>query len=434
MYSIGIDIGTSSICGVVCDLSGTCVQTVTRANETSIASSQAFERTQDPEAILALVEEIIGEFCAHYSGIRRIGITGQMHGVLYVDAQGRAVSPLYTWQDGRGNQPYRNGQTYAEYLSEYSGRNLATGWGLVTHFYNLVNGKLPTAAVRLCTVMDYVVMRLTGNATPLMDFTNAAGMGFFDARRLCFDTAKICRAGIDPSILPEFARPSFPAGIYRGTTQVFSAIGDNQAAFLGSVNEIATSVHVTVGTSSQISVFSETYIDAEGLETRPMPGGGYILVGAALCGGEAFALLKTLFEQTLLLFGGTVPDDMYAAMLAGAADPDGDLPIVEPLFRGTRAEPLRRGSISSLTASNITPGNLVTGVLQGIVTELYRFYTLLPPEVRQKKTQLVGSGNGLKKNPLLASLFERRFGLPLLLPDRDEAAAYGACIGNNNQH
>ena len=29
-----------------------------------------------------------------------------MHGILYVDADGNAVSPLYTWQDARGSLPH----------------------------------------------------------------------------------------------------------------------------------------------------------------------------------------------------------------------------------------------------------------------------------------------------------------------------------------
>ena len=40
-----------------------------------------------------------------------------MHGILYADENGAAVSPLYTWQDERGNLEYKDGATYAEYLN-----------------------------------------------------------------------------------------------------------------------------------------------------------------------------------------------------------------------------------------------------------------------------------------------------------------------------
>ncbi len=46
-----------------------------------------------------------------------IGFTGQMHGMLYVDASGMAVSPLYTWQDGSGEIPLEDGRTCVEILS-----------------------------------------------------------------------------------------------------------------------------------------------------------------------------------------------------------------------------------------------------------------------------------------------------------------------------
>lgn len=427
MYTVGIDIGTSTICGVVCDPAGTCLRTITRINDTSLASPNPWERVQDPDAIVAIVEEMLAELFRDYPDIRSVGVTGQMHGMLYVDGAGRAASPLYTWQDGRGNLPYRDGRSYAEHLSACGGRRAATGWGLVTHFYNLRNNRVPAGAVKLCTVMDYAVMRLTGNTSPVMDATNGASLGFFDARKRRFERENMRRAGIDPSILPDLAAPSVPAGICRGSVRVFPAIGDNQAAFLGSVDDLAGSIHITVGTSSQLSVYSEEYREVEGVETRPMPGGGYLLVGASLCGGEAFALLKGFFQETLRLFGHEAPDEMYAAMIASAADADDDPPTVETLFRGTRPEPFRRGSVSGISAANFTPGKLARGFLQGIVTELYGFHLLLPPDIRARKTQLIGAGNGLKKNPLLAALLGQRFALPLSLTQRDEAAAFGAC-------
>ena len=52
---------------------------------------------------------------------------------------------------------------------------------------------------------------------------------------------------------------------------------------------------VNVGTGSQFSVFTPHYLQADGLETRPMPGGGYLLAGASLCGGRAYALLEQFF-------------------------------------------------------------------------------------------------------------------------------------------
>lgn len=105
---------------------------------------------------------MVREFQSQYKDIKGIGITGQMHGIVYTDIQGNAVSPLYTWQDGRGNLNYRENQSYAAYLSDITGCPVATGYGLVTHFYNVQNRLVPTNATKLCTIMDYAVMKLSG--------------------------------------------------------------------------------------------------------------------------------------------------------------------------------------------------------------------------------------------------------------------------------
>ena len=47
-----------------------------------------------------------------------------MHGIVYIDGHGNALSPLITWQDGRGDLSYRDGLTYAEHLSKASGEHV----------------------------------------------------------------------------------------------------------------------------------------------------------------------------------------------------------------------------------------------------------------------------------------------------------------------
>ena len=431
MHFIGIDIGTSSICGVAYHYTGNKIESVTKSNNTSVTTSDTWEKIQDPVKIIDIVFSMMAEFSAKYSDIKGIGFTGQMHGILYVDEKGEAVSPLYTWQDGRGNQPYIDGKTCSEYLSAKTGYSLATGFGLVTHFYNREHGLVPDRAVKLCTIMDYAVMKLTGRTTPLIDYSNGASLGFFDREKLVFDIAALERAGIDPSILPETGQSASLAGYYKGDIPVYSAIGDNQASFLGSVTDISRSVHVTVGTSSQISIYTDTYVEVESVDTRPFPGGGYILVGAALCGGKSFDILKSFFEHTLNFFSGDAAKavDFYHTMTSLNYDEiTDDLPVVETLFDGTRFAPSKRGSIANISISNLTPENLVVGFLKGICSELYDFYQLIPENIRNKKTVLVGSGNGIKKNPLLCKAFEEQFQFGLHLSQVMEESAFGACL------
>jgi len=431
MHFIGIDIGTSSISSVAYDHEKKKIESVTINNDSTLISSDSWEKIQSPQRIMEIVEKIMEDYSKRYPDIRGIGVTGQMHGMLYLNEHGEAISPLYTWQDGRANQPYHNGQTYASYLSEETGYALATGFGLVTHYYNQVNGLVPDGASRICTIMDYVVMKLSGRKMPLTDYSNGASLGFFDLEKHSFDHSALEKANINKSLLPELTESFTCCGYYNKQIPVYSAIGDNQAAFLGSVKDIHNSIHITVGTSSQISVYSDKFVKIPELDTRPFPGGGYILVGAALCGGQAFVMLKNFFEQVVTYFSCEIPVDLdiYQIMTSTAYPSEtSDLPKVKTLFDGTRFAPWKRGEIENISLNNFTPENLIIGFLKGISNELYNFYIRLPEEIRNQKDSIIGSGNALKRNPLLCKAFEEEFNRKMSFSQYQEEAAFGACI------
>ena len=430
MNFIGIDIGTSSICGIVYNTVSKDIVSIAKINNTDMLSCNVWEKVQDANAIVDIVLDLIQELRIQYPDIKGIGLSGQMHGILYVNAEGEAVSPLYTWQDMRGSLLYKDGMSYAAYLSKQTGFPLSTGFGLVTHYYNKVNSLVPQNAVKLCTIMDYTAMRLTGKCEPLVDCSNAASLGFFDKEKLAFDKEALWNVGIDNSILPEIGKAFSRVGHYENIS-VYTAIGDNQASFLGSIRDIRHSIHITVGTSSQISVYSDDYVNVPLLDTRPLPGGGYILVGAALCGGCSFSLLKKFFSETIKLYTGEEMDDtdLYKIMVSVPyKEVQEDDIRVETLFGGTRSHPEKRGKIMNISCLNWHPENLIRGFLEGMSQELYDFYQLLPNSIRERKTILVGSGNGIKRNPLLCQILEERFKCHLQVSACREEAALGACI------
>lgn len=430
MNFLGIDIGTSSICGIVYNTVSKDIVSIAKINNADMLSCNVWEKVQDANAIVDIVLDLIQELRIQYPDIKGIGLSGQMHGILYVNAEGEAVSPLYTWQDMRGSLLYKDGMSYAAYLSKQTGFPLSTGFGLVTHYYNKVNSLVPQNAVKLCTIMDYTAIRLTGKCEPLVDCSNAASLGFFDKEKLAFDKEALWNVGIDSSILPEIGKAFSRVGHYENIS-VYTAIGDNQASFLGSIRDIRHSIHITVGTSSQISVYSEDYVNVPLLDTRPLPGGGYILVGAALCGGCSFSLLKKFFSETIKLYTGEEMDDtdLYKIMVSVPyKEVQEDDIRVETLFGGTRSHPEKRGKIMNISCLNWHPENLIRGFLEGMSQELYDFYQLLPNSVRERKTILVGSGNGIKRNPLLCQILEERFKCHLQVSACREEAALGACI------
>ena len=426
MKTLGLDIGTTSVSAAVVE-NGEVLSSRTLPNEAALPSDRPWEKIQNPEVLKRTALSAVSDLVREYPDVAGIGVTGQMHGILYHDAEGNAVSPLYTWQDGRGDLPFRPGFTYAARLREITGYPVATGYGTVTHFYNLQNGLVPAKAVGFCTVHDWIAMNLCGGNVPLTDATDAASLGLFDLRVGRFDEAAAEKAGFLPSFFPKLAQEP-GIGLYREAIPVFAAIGDNQASFLGATGGERDAMLVNVGTGSQFSVFSPDFRPCPGLELRPFPGGGWLLVGAPLCGGRAYALLERFFRETVREFGGHAPADVYGAMgrILESAEP-ADLPAVLPLFQGTREDPTLRGEISGLSTENFTPRHLIWAMLEGMTEELFGLYRNYRNGGGEDRP-LIGSGNGLRKNRALRDCVSRKFGQELRMSGCMEEAAAGAAL------
>ena len=341
-----------------------------------------------------------------------------------MDADGNAVSPLHLAGRARGSLPHSKTESWVQYLTRETGLPCRSRFPVWQHAYNLAAGLVPPAAVTCCTIGDYLPCGCAGLAAPRMDDSNAASIGFFDAEHCAFDQNALQNAGIDPNFVPQLAAEPV-IGHFRNAA-VCAAIGDNQASFLRSVRDKTAEMLVNVGTGSQFSVFTPHYLQADGLETRPMPGGGYLLAGASLCGGRAYALLEQFFRSTASMLGTEVHScyDAMARLLDENPRPD-DVPAVCTLFEGTRADSSLTGSISGLTTHNFTPLHLIYGVMDGMADELHRMYTRVSAGRRHAK-RLIGSGNGLRQNRYLQQRFESAFGCPLTLSDGREEAAAGA--------
>ncbi|MBO7748108.1 hypothetical protein I8J29_28345 [Paenibacillus sp. MWE-103] len=432
MQVAGIDIGTTSIALVIASDKGETVSAATKANDAALPSERSWEHAQEPERIVALVRELIADSAPYWDEAAAIGISCQMHGVLYVNREGCSVSPLYTWQDGRADLPMARGDgTYAEQLGRLSGHAVSAGYGLATHYYNQLNGEVPKDAAYLCTIGDYVAMRLTGSAAPRMDASNAAALGLFSNRLLAFDLSALARAGIDASLLPPVCKGDGILGTTPDGKPVACAIGDNQASFIGAVPRLEGTLLVNVGTGSQMSVYVPRQEEVAGLETRPFPGGGFLLVGAPLSGGKSYALLERFFKAACRAFADVDLDDadIYERMnaLAGEALDDGLGQLrFATQFYGTRHDPLVLGHVAGIGPANFTPGHFAAGVLGGIVDELLGYVHLLPGRLLGGVTNAAGSGNGIRRNPVLQRLLREHLNLPLQLAETQEEAAFGA--------
>ena len=432
MAVLAIDIGTTKICALVMDEESGEILETRSENNGFLFSVHPWERNQDSEHIFNIVQALISELLKKYRTFRCIGVTGQMHGILYIDSAGRAVSPLYTWQDTSASLAMENGESYAGYLAKLSPGPIAPGYGLATCFYHHTVRQIPPEAVKICTIGDYIVMRLCSSAMPFMHVTNAGGIGFFDLRRSVFDQNSLSLAGLDSSLLPGVVCDEALVGKTVEGIPVSVSIGDNQASFLGSVQNSKESILINIGTGSQISLLSSGGIYPESLELRPFFEDRFLLVGASLCGGRAYAILEGFFRQVLHMAGfpGSRPlyDVMDAAADAFVEKPGESLLTVNTLFAGSRTEPSARGSIQGITENNFTPANLVTGFLNGIVCELYDLYMFLKKKENNNHKRLIGAGNGIRKSRPLMRLLSEKFNMPLEIPMYEEEAAYGAAL------
>ena len=115
MKTIGLDIGTTTICAIVVDAeNGEVLKSVTLPNDTFLENTKPFEKIQNPSIILDKALTLVDDLCKGYDDIVSIGVTGQMHGLVYLDGNGDAVSGLYIWQDASANEMYKDIQKYID--------------------------------------------------------------------------------------------------------------------------------------------------------------------------------------------------------------------------------------------------------------------------------------------------------------------------------
>lgn len=450
-YLIGLDIGTSKISAIALEQDGGRLLAVEQIRSPAPRSSGPDASEQDAEALvdaaLTLLRALVRR--PELSGVRplALGVTGQMHGVVLVDRDGRPLSPLIDWQDARGRRcRASSGRSYVETFAarvgpralEDCGCYPASGHGGVTLLRLAEEGTLPAHALAL-TIQALMVRRLCGRA--VVDPSDAAGWGMFDVRNGRTWLKGIAEAlGLPPAVLPDVE----PTGSQAGTLlpelaeasglpaglPVAVALGDNQASFIGSVPRLDDTLLMNLGTGGQMSVPTACFRRVDGLDTRPLVKGQWLLVGASLCGGRAYELLNAFFRQAgRELFSAPAPEHLYDIMnrlAAGADDECGGI-RARTLFAGSRLDPMGRGSFEGLTAANLAPANLIRAVIRGMVEELVGFYRQAGA-AGVKASLLAGAGNAVRRNPVARREFERQLSMKLHLPPHAEEASVGAAM------
>ncbi|MGE5192723.1 MAG: sedoheptulokinase, partial [Deltaproteobacteria bacterium] len=379
--ALALDLGTTSIAAAAVAADGRLVSHVQLPNDAAVAGLPPGHAEQDPLRIREIACEVLRRLAATLNQPPAcLGITGQMHGGLVVDSRRRPLTSLMTWQDRRANLADPQGKgTYLEALLAHcppaalwsAGCRPAAGFLAVTLFVLARQGRTFTdSGCRAACVADWIAAELTDGPI-VTDPGDAASWGVYDLEHRAWSDPLVTACGLSPDLLPEVKESGSvlgglsPAraeatGLPEGLP-VCNAIGDNQAAVLGSVPAGSPAIQINVGTGGQINWPVERFARLEGMETRYLPLGRMMLVGPGLSGGDAYAWVNRTAAKWLAAFGvERSTDEIYARMneLAGVLSDTDDGLECEPLFRGTRWKPAARGEFHGVTFDNFSLGHV----------------------------------------------------------------------------
>jgi len=454
----GIDLGTTKTTCVAIDVeSGAIVATANTSSSGRLASSHSVTgRSEwDADALLQCAFDCLNDLSQSLGNrageIAGLGVTGQQHGTVLVDPRRRPLTPFINWQDQRGNEPCTmadgKDRTWIEVarnrldeaVTRRTGCRLNTGFLATTLFWLSENGQLPGSGTA-CFLADLFAAVLT-SAEVVTDPTNAGGSGVFNVARREMDLEAIEQLGLDSNAFPRVQEASERVGFVEASyarqaglperLPVFTPIGDHQASFVGSVASRHESVLLNVGTGAQVAVFTEASDFQPPVELRPFPISGNLLSNVGLAGGWSYQVLADLLHRTgVSLFNHNTDRFPYQEMteLAAAARPgSGGLEFV-PTFSGTRANPRQTGSLTGMTPENLTPENFVRSLLEGMARGFRQAYDQVVDITGRRQKTLVGAGNGLRENPVLAQAVMSEFGMTPRLGQYREEAARGAAV------
>ncbi|MEY4668107.1 MAG: sedoheptulokinase [Pseudomonadota bacterium] len=441
-FSLGIDIGTTKVAAAIVDAeTREVIATASVAHESDVHGLMSGRSEQVVSRIESSLDRCIEALSEqHRRAVRAIGVTGQMHGVVLWNEGTDEASHLITWQDQRCLE----GDFISKLRSSTGDSSAQTGYGTSTLAWLVEYApemlKRYTAAA---TIHDYLVSAISENPRPFTDPSDAASFGFFDISTAQWREECLAKARIPRSLLPE-VRPAgkkvgvlsngyasrwrMPAGIPIG-----NALGDNQASLYGSLTDPSNQISLTIGTGAQLSVVAThlpkgSLIPRERFEFRPYVGESYIAVAASLSGGRTLAGLGRALESFMRGLGLQDPpslDAIQTAMHAQGLEKVATDLRAHASLSGERYDPSLRGGFTNLSFDNFTIGDMTAALSRGLVTSLR---DALPKELLASRTEVVGSGNAIRRSPLMQQIIRETFGCTLKLQDGAETTACGAAL------
>jgi xylulokinase len=432
---IGIDSGTQSTKAVALDLDTGRIVAEARAPHTLIPGLPAGHMEQHPAEWTAALDQTIGAVAARIdrTRVRGIGVSGQQHGFVPLDAAGAVIRPAKLWCD-------TSTTAECDLLSKkLGGAKAAIRTAGLPFLPGYTAPKIlwlkrhePANYRKLRHVLlphDYLNFHLTGNY--FMEHGDASGTALMDVRKRTWSTKAI--NAIDKNLadwLPPLSASSEAAGTLRPELAqkygfspdvvVSAGGGDNMMGAIGTGNVTPGVVSASFGTSGTIYALSaKPVVDPHGeIAAFCSSTGGWLPL---LCTMN----VTLVTEQFRRLFGWDHAELDYAVASAPAGA--GGLALL-PYFDGERTPNLPRGTgvLAGLNRATLTPGSLARAAMEGVTLNMnYGLRRLAALGMKPREIRVTGGG---ARSAVWRQLMADIFGVPVVAMVEDEGAALGGAL------
>jgi xylulokinase len=445
-YLIGLDVGTSSAKVVVADLRGRVVFT-TEADYTFRIPRPLWAES-DPadwwEGVQRAMRDVWAKTPVKPTEVAGVGLTGQMHGLVLLDAVGKVLRPCIMWNDQRTAKQCAalTKKVGRARVLKLTGNPVLPGFTAPKILWVAENEpQVYRKVAKVLLPKDYLRYKLSGEF--FTDVSDASGMSLLDVAKRQWSDEMLRACGVPRAWLAEVtespvattkvsAEAAKLTGLPEGTPIVAGA-GDQAAGAVGCGIVKTGVVSCTLGTSGVVFAHADKYRpDPQGrlhAFCHAVPGKWH-LMGVQLSSAGSLQWFKNALggEETLREKAGE--GNAYDLLTAAAAKvPAGAEGLIFlPYLTGERTphpDPNARGVFCGLTLRH-TKAHLTRAVLEGVTYGLRDSLELMRAlGVRPKA--VVASGGGARSafwRQMLADNFET----PLMTVSATEGSAYGAAL------
>lgn len=445
--TLGIDIGTSGTKTLAIDERGTILATA--SSEYPCAHPKPGWSEQDPDlwwaATVATVRDVLSKAELKPADVTGVGLSGQMHGSVFLDANGHVIRPALLWNDQRTAAECDEIESRAggrEALIRMVGNPALTGYTAPKLLW--VRKHEPENWAKVAHVLlpkDYIRYRLSG--TFATEVSDASGTLMLDVANRRWSRELLGKLDIDLALLPEcFESPevsstvseigSDATGLARGTPIVGGG-GDQQAGAVGNGIVRPGIVSATMGTSGVVFAHTpEVGFDPLGRLQRfchAVPG-ETCAFGVVLSAGGSFQWLRNELGDIEMEAAKARHTDPYFLLTeeAALAGPGCGGLFFLPYLTGERAphaDPYARGGWIGLTVRHGRE-HLIRSVLEG-ATFAMRDCLELVREMGTSLSEIRLSGGGAR-NPLWKQIQADIYGQDVCTINASEGPAFGVAL------